>query len=213
MKIMILMAWLIILSPFSSPALATNATTTPPNYTIVILGDSLTDGYGLSKDEAFPALVEKRFHADGQKDVKVLNAGISGSTSSSAPQRLKWFLKTKPQLLAIALGANDGLRGLPTAKLYENLSQTIETAQAAKIKVVLFGMKMPANYGAKYQKDFEKVYVDLAKKYKVELLDFLLANVATLKDLNQEDGIHPNAKGHEVIANQVYPFLKKVIKR
>ena len=156
MKLTTLIACLIILSPFSSLAIATNAPAPKPNYTIVILGDSLTDGYGLSKDEAFPALVEKRFHADGQKDVKVLNAGISGSTSSSAPQRLKWFLKTKPQVLAIALGANDGLRGLPTAKLYQNLSQTIEAAQAAKIKVVLFGMKMPANYGAKYQKDLAR---------------------------------------------------------
>ncbi|MEK6556185.1 MAG: GDSL-type esterase/lipase family protein, partial [Bdellovibrionota bacterium] len=142
----------------NKPALTTPPPTSSTNYTIVVLGDSLTDGYGLAKEQAFPALVEKKFHAEGQKDIKVINAGISGSTSSSAPQRLKWFLKTKPQVLVVALGANDGLRGIPTAQLYKNLSKTIQTAQDSHIKVILFGMKMPANYGSKYQKDFEKVY-------------------------------------------------------
>lgn len=199
--------------PNNKPPLTTPPPTSSTNYTIVVLGDSLTDGYGLAKEQAFPALVEKKFHAEGQKDIKVVNAGISGSTSSSAPQRLKWFLKTKPQVLVVALGANDGLRGIPTAQLYKNLSKTIQTAQDSHIKVILFGMKMPANYGSKYQKDFERVYTDLAKKYKVELFDFLLTDVATIKELNQEDGIHPNAKGHEIIAANVYQFLKKVLKK
>ena len=191
--------------PFSIQTLAQS------EYRIVILGDSLTDGYGLSKEQAFPAIVEKMFHEDGKKNVKIINAGISGSTSSSAKQRLNWFLKSKPQMLAVALGANDGLRGLPIENLIQNLSETVESAQKAGIRVVLFGMKMPPNYGPKYQKDFEQAFVKVAQKYKIERLDFLLDGVATVKELNLEDRIHPNEKGHQVIAKNVYSFLKKLV--
>lgn len=197
---------------FASPLLFASPTgQKKADFKIAILGDSLTDGYGLKKDQAYPALVEKKFHENKMTHVKVTNAGISGSTSSSAKQRLNWILKTQPNLLVIALGANDGLRGLPNESLYNNLSQAIEEAQKNKVKVVLFGMKLPANYGPDHRKAFEMVFQRLAKTYKIDLLDFLLEGVATNKALNLEDGIHPNTKGHEVIAKNVYQFLRKHI--
>lgn len=193
---------IVIVLLFSSPAWsATN------EFRIVILGDSLTEGYGISKDVAFPALLEKKFHDDGMNQVKIINAGISGSTSSSAPGRLKWILKTNPHLILLALGANDGLRAVPVETLKKNLKAAIKDIRDAKVDVVLVGMKMPPNYGKKYSGDFESVFTSLAKEEKVKLIPFLLANTAGNKELTQPDGIHPNEKGHILISDYVYNQL------
>lgn len=181
--------------------------------TIVALGDSLTDGYGLPKEQAYPALVEKRFHADGFQQVKVLNGGISGSTSAGAENRLKWFLKSKPQILLLALGANDGLRGVSTESTRTNLKKAIQLAKDNQMEVVLAGMMLPPNYGKKYTEDFKKMYVDLAKSEKIHFIPFLLEGVAGIQKLNQEDGIHPNADGHVIMANTVYKHLKPLVEK
>ncbi|MBY0314685.1 MAG: arylesterase [Bdellovibrionales bacterium] len=176
--------------------------------TIVALGDSLTEGYGIAMEKAYPAILEQKLKT-AKKDVKVINAGSSGSTSASAESRLLWQLKSKPDILILALGANDGLRGLPPKSTYENLAKAIELAQKNKLKVILTGMMMPQNYGDDYRKQYAATFTDLAQKYKVTLMPFLLEGVAMKKELNLADGIHPNEKGHEVIAERMLPIVQK----
>jgi acyl-CoA thioesterase-1 len=180
----------------------------PPPIKIVILGDSLTEGYGLSKEQAFPHLVEKKF-LEKKKPVEIINAGVSGSTSSGGLARVAWTLKSKPQFVLVALGANDGLRGLSLAELEKNLREIIQKVRAGGAKPLIAGMKMPPNYGAAYTKQFEQVYKDIAKKEKVPLLPFLLEGVASQTKLNLPDGIHPNEEGHKILAATIYQFLEK----
>ena len=177
---------------------------------IVILGDSLTAGYGVPKEAAFPARLERKLIKQG-KDVKVIAAGISGSTSASGLRRLKWQMKQRPQVLLLALGANDGLRGVKIEKTRENLSKVIEEAKKSKLKVILVGMKLPPNYGEAYRSDFEKMYEKLSKTEGVKHIPFLLKGVAGVPTLNLEDGIHPNEKGHEKIAEYILPFVKEAL--
>jgi acyl-CoA thioesterase-1 len=177
---------------------------------LLMLGDSLTEGLGVPRDAAYPALVEKKIKADG-KNWQVINAGISGSTSASGPSRIKWQLKAKPDLVLLALGANDGLRGFKVKDMEKNLSQTIELVQKEKIPLILAGMMMPPNYGAEYRKDFEQAFKRVAAKYKVPMIPFILDGVAGLPNLNQTDGIHPNEKGHEIVADNVYKVLKSYL--
>ncbi|MBY0517942.1 MAG: arylesterase [Bacteriovoracaceae bacterium] len=176
--------------------------------TILFIGDSLTEGYGIDQEDAFPAQVEKLLHGQGKKDIKVINGGISGSTTANATQRVKWFLKSKPDILVLALGANDGLRGLEVIESEKNLSSAIKLAQENKIKVLLAGMKLPRNYGAEYRVNFELMFKRLAKNYKVPLLDFLLEGVGGVPEYNQADGIHPTAKGHLKVAQNVVKALE-----
>lgn len=173
-----------------------------------MLGDSLTEGYGVKKENAYPALVEKKLHADGKTEWKVVNAGISGSTSASALSRVKWVSKSQPKILFLALGANDGLRGLPNSSTKKNLQAAIHYAKEQGIKVFLAGMMMPPNYGKEYTKSFEKIFPELAKAENIPLLPFLLQDVGGISKLNQTDGIHPNEAGHKIIATHVYDFLK-----
>jgi acyl-CoA thioesterase I len=177
---------------------------------LVILGDSLTEGYGVAKEAAYPALLEKKIKAAGQ-DWTVINSGISGSTSASGPSRMKWLLKSKPDLVLLALGANDGLRGLKVSELEKNLSETILIAQKEKVSVVLAGMQMPPNYGEKYTTEFAAAFPKIAKKYKIKLIPFLLEGVAADSKLNLADGVHPNEKGHQVLADSVYKALKDIL--
>jgi acyl-CoA thioesterase-1 len=178
---------------------------------LLVLGDSLTEGFGVAKEMAYPALLEKKLRAGGQ-DWTVINAGISGSTSASAVSRLKWQLKNKPDVLLLALGANDGLRGLKTDELEKNLAATIELAQKENIPVILVGMMMPPNYSKDYTEKFKAVYPRLAKKYRVKkFIPFLLEGVGGVTSLNQSDGIHPNEKGQEAIADHLYEQLKDVL--
>jgi acyl-CoA thioesterase-1 len=177
---------------------------------LLILGDSLTDGYGVAKASAYPALLEKKIQASGKKWT-VINAGISGSTSASAPSRLKWQLKNKPDLMILALGANDGLRGFDPKATEKNLAETIEMALKEKVTIILAGMLMPQNYGTAYQKQFEQIYINLANRYKLRRIPFLLEGVALDPKLNLPDGIHPNEKGHEVVANTVFNNIKDLL--
>jgi acyl-CoA thioesterase-1 len=175
--------------------------------TVLALGDSLTEGYGLAKDDAYPALLEKRIHAEGRKDVSVLNAGVSGSTSASAVSRLRWHLKTKPQVVILALGANDMLRGMNPAETEKNLAAAIELAQSANARVLLVGMRAAPNYGPDYVARFEKIYPALAKRYHVPLVPFLLEGVAGKGSMNQADGIHPNPAGQKQLAATLFPAV------
>lgn len=177
---------------------------------ILILGDSLAEGYGLDEAMAFPRVVEKKLN-DKKINVKVINGGVSGATSASGIQRLKWHLKKPVEILLLELGANDGLRGLSVPDTKKNLKEIIKFAKEKKVKVMLLGILMPPNYGEDYTKQFEKMYKQLASEEKIPFLPFLLDGVAGNPKLNLPDGIHPNQKGHEVIAEKVAQFLEKNI--
>jgi len=176
---------------------------------ILFLGDSLTEGYGLQKQQAFPKIVENLIQTKLSKDIKVINGGVSGSTTTDALARLQWYLRKKPSLIFIAIGANDGLRGLNLTQSKKNLQKIIENALASNAKVIISGMLIPPNYGAKYTQEFKNMYEDLAKKYSLKMMPFLLDGVAGEKAMNQTDGIHPNEKGHIIIAKNVVEFIKK----
>ncbi len=177
---------------------------------IVLIGDSLTEGYGVSREQAYPALIQKRAEKDGLHWL-VINAGISGSTAASAKSRVEWQLKQKPDLIMIALGANDGLRGTDIKNIESNLSAALEVTAKSGVKIILAGVYLPPNYGADYTRRFAAIYPRLAAKYHTALIPFLLENVGGQQNLNQSDGIHPNAKGHERIVNTVYPAIVKLL--
>jgi len=175
---------------------------------ILFLGDSLTEGLGVSKDEAYPKLVEDLIQKRLGKTISVINGGVSGSTTSDGLARLKWYLKRKPSIVLVALGANDGLRGLNLEKSQENLEAIIQYAQKADAKVLLAGMLIPPNYGEVYGKQFKAMYEKIQTKYGLKALPFLLEGIAGKKEYNQADGIHPNAKGHQLMAQLVFQFIK-----
>lgn len=177
--------------------------------TILFLGDSLTEGYGLNKEEAFPKLVQNLILKKLKKNVKVINGGVSGSTTSDGLARLKWYIRKQPDLIFIALGANDGLRGLDLTQSQKNLEEIILYAKKSNAKVFLAGMLMPPNYGPTYSKNFKNMYEKTSLKYKLKTMPFLLEGVAGKRELNQRDGIHPNAKGHKHIAKNIFEFIKE----
>lgn len=175
---------------------------------VLFLGDSLTAGYGLSAAEAYPALLQKRWEKRGLP-WKARNAGVSGATTAGTLESLSWNLTPDVKLVFLAIGANDGLRGLPAAQTRKNIAAIIERCRAAGARVILAGMKIPPNYGEEYSAAFEKNYAALAARYKLKLLPFLLEGVAGRRDKNLDDGIHPNADGHELIAGRVDAFFTK----
>ena len=177
--------------------------------TILFLGDSLTEGLGVTKENAFPKLVETLIQKELKKNITVINGGVSGSTSSDGLARLKWYLKKKPYIVFLALGTNDGLRGLNLKQSQKNLEEIVEYAQKFKAKVLLAGMRIPPNYGPEYVEDFEKIYQELKNKYNLKTMPFLLDGVAGVQKMNQRDGIHPNEEGHKIIAKKVFMFLKE----
>jgi acyl-CoA thioesterase-1 len=179
--------------------------------TILFLGDSLTEGLGVSKEQAYPHLIQTMIQAKLDKKIKVINGGVSGSTTSDALARLQWYLKQKPDIVFIALGTNDGLRGLNLKQTQENLEEIITHAKNSNAKVLLSGMLLPPNYGLDYTQAFQKIYEKIKEKHSLAYLPFLLQDVAGVKELNQADGIHPNAKGHQQIAKTVFSFLKDEI--
>ena len=180
--------------------------------TILFLGDSLTEGYGVGVENSFPTVFTNLAKKAGFDDLKIVNGGVSGSTTASGLKRLKWFLRSKPDTLFLALGANDGLRGVDLKKSKQNLLEIIKTAKSKSIEVVLAGMQLPPNYGIKYTYQFKKMFVDIARDQKIKLYPFLLEGVAGKKNLNLPDGIHPNSQGHEVIGKKVFEFLKGNLK-
>ena len=183
-------------------------TTSDKRPRIIFLGDSLTAGLGLDVERSYPALIQKRLDADGL-EYQVVNAGVSGDTSAAGLRRLEWALADgMPRVLVVALGGNDGLRGLPPEQLQQNLATIIEKAQARGMTVILAGMEAPPNFGADYTSRFRNVYPELARKYMVTLIPFLLLGVAGNPALNQGDGIHPNERGAQIIADMVWEVLE-----
>jgi acyl-CoA thioesterase-1 len=177
---------------------------------IVALGDSLTAGLGLAESQAYPALLQKKLDAEGYR-FEVVNAGVSGDTSAGGLRRLDWALDGDVRVLIVALGANDGLRGLSAAEMKKNLDAIVQRAKERNIVVILAGMEAPPNYGPEYTASFRQVYQDVAREQGVLLLPFLLDSVAGNSALNQGDGIHPNARGAEIIADAMWKVLHPVL--
>lgn len=178
--------------------------------TVLFLGDSLTEGYQLSKEDAYPSLIEMSLKKK-YPDLKVINGGVSGATTASGLKRLNWYVKARPGIIVLALGANDGLRGLNLSESEKNLSEIIEKAQSQNTKVIMVGMKMPTNYGEPYRSNFENLFPKLAKKYKLPLVPFLLEGVGGNPKLNLADGIHPNPEGHKIMAKTVTKVLEPLL--
>jgi len=179
---------------------------------ILFYGDSLTAGYGLSTEEAFPNQVEKKLKAKG-KNCKVVNAGLSGETSAGGLSRLDWVLRQPVDIFVLELGGNDGLRGLPLEQTQKNLQAIIDKVKAKypKVKIVVAGMMVPPNMGPEYTAQFKKIYPELAKKNKASLIPFLLENVGGNEKLNIADGIHPNADGHRLVADNVLKIVEPLL--
>jgi acyl-CoA thioesterase-1 len=178
---------------------------TPP-VKLAVLGDSLTAGYGIKPEQAFPVLLQAALKAEG-RDVAVLNHGVSGDTSAGGLDRLDWVLGDKPDIVMVELGANDALRGIDPAITERNLSAIIEKLKAAGVTVWLAGMMAPRNLGPEYVGAFDGIYQRLADKYQVPLYPFILEGVAQDPTLNQADGLHPNPRGAEVLAQHLLPFV------
>lgn len=179
---------------------------------IVALGDSLTAGLGVARDEAYPALLEARLRRNGH-DYRVVNAGVSGDTSAGGRRRVDWVLRSKPEVVIVALGANDGLRGLPVEELRGNLEAIVRRLQAAGVRVLLAGMRVPPNYGDDYARAFTAVFPAVARRTGVPLAPFLLEGVAGQAGLNQADGVHPTAEGQRLIADTLWPYLQRLLAR
>jgi acyl-CoA thioesterase I len=179
---------------------------------ILFFGDSLTAGYGLSTEEAFPALVEKKIN-EQTKRCTVVNAGLSGETSAGGLARIDWVLRKPVDIFVLELGANDGLRGLPLDQTEKNLQGILDKVKARypSAKVVLAGMMVPPNMGTDYSKKFLTIYPALAKKNNATLISFLLEGVAGNEKLNLPDGIHPNPEGQKIVANTVFTKLKPLL--
>ena len=194
----------------ASKTLAAKQTT---RKTIVAVGDSLTAGLGVDESLAYPALLQKKLAGDGYH-FNVVNAGVSGETSSGTLSRIQWVISSlKPDIIILETGANDGLRGIDTDILRKNLDRIVSIIRAHHIKVLLCGMKMLPNLGPEYVKAFARVYPEIARKYAIPLMPFFLEGVAGDPRFNQPDGLHPTAKGYRRIVDHIYPYVLEVIKR
>lgn len=179
---------------------------------ILALGDSLTAGFGLAPDEAFPARLERALRAEG-RDVTLINAGVSGDTTAGGKARLDWALAAKPNLAIVELGANDGLRGLDPRLTHANLDAILKRLKAAGVPVLLTGMLAPPNYGRDFEAEFKAVFSRLAAEHDVVFYPFFLDGVAGDSRLSLPDGLHPNAKGVQVIVERILPSVRKLLER
>ena len=177
---------------------------------IVAFGDSLTAGLGVAAEESYPARLQRRLDEQGLR-YRVINAGVSGDTTAGGVRRVDWVLKSRPDLVILELGGNDGLRGLNLDETKANLERIIKRCQDASVTVILAGMKLPPNYGAEYTKGFEAIYPALAKQYRLTLIPFFLDGVAGSASLNQADGIHPTSEGYRIIADKVMETVKPLL--
>lgn len=193
---------------FASSALAA----APAPRTVLVFGDSLSAGYGLEPGQSYPDFLQRKLDAAGFA-YRVVNEGISGDTSSGGAARVDSVLGHKPRIVVLALGANDGLRGIPVPQTRENLDQIIAQLKAAGVKVLLAGITLPRNYGADYIRDFDKIYPDLARKHAVQRLAFLLEGVALNPKLMQRDALHPTAAGCEIVAGNVLAALRPLLNK
>ncbi len=180
--------------------------------TIVFFGDSLTAGFGLDPDEAYPALVQKKIDETG-RPWRIVNAGLSGETTAGGLRRLDWILRQRMDVFVIELGGNDGLRGIPPETSRSNLQTMIERIRAKhpRVTIVLAGMQLPANMGPEHTRRFAAIYPELAKANQAVLIPFLLDGVGGIPSLNQADGIHPTAEGHKIVAATVWQALQPLL--
>jgi acyl-CoA thioesterase-1 len=178
---------------------------------VVVLGDSLTAGLGISASDSYPALLQRKID-ERNLGFDVVNAGVSGDTSTGGLRRLDWVLQGDVRVLVVALGANDGLRGLPVAELKKNLETIVETARTRRVSVLLAGMEAPPNLGPEYTAAFRNAYREVAREEQVPLVPFLLEGVAGQSELNQRDGIHPNEEGAKRVADTVWPALEPLLR-
>lgn len=180
---------------------------------IVVLGDSLTAGYGLDADVAFPARLQAALKAKGHADVTVANAGVSGDTASGGLERLDWSVPQGTDAVIVELGANDALRGVDPKVTKSALDQILSRLASRRIPVLLAGMKAPRNMGPDYVRDFDAIYPALASTHQVVFYPFFLAGVATDPKFNQGDGLHPNADGVDVVVRDILPSIEELIGR
>ncbi len=178
---------------------------------LLVLGDSLTSGWGLAAPDSFPARLERALHAAGRQDVRVLASGVAGDTSAGGRARLAWSLADRPDAAIVELGANDGLRGIDPASTYDNLDAILTELKRREIPVLLAGMYAPPNLGREYGEAFDGIYPRLAARHGVVLYPFFLDGVAVEPRLNQADGIHPNADGVAVIVERILPYVMKLL--
>ncbi|WP_368744766.1 arylesterase [Desertibaculum subflavum] len=178
---------------------------------VVALGDSLMAGYGLDPEQALPARLESKLKADGLT-IRIQNASVSGDTTAGGLARLDWAMADKPDFALVALGANDMLRGLDPAQMRANLDKILTELKARGIKPILFGMRAQRNLGTDYVNEFEQVYADLARAHGVPFYPFLLEGIAMQPGFNLPDGLHPNARGIDVLADRIAPFLERAIR-
>ena len=179
---------------------------------IVAFGNSLTAGLGVSPDQAYPAQLQCRLREAGY-DHDVINAGVSGDTTTGGLRRLAWILKIRPSMVILELGANDGLRGQPLSLMASNLAKIIDGLQEADVEVVLAGMQIPPNYGLDYTTGFASLFEQVARDHSVTLIPFFLEGVAARKELNQADGIHPTAEGYRIVAQTVFDVIEPLLKK
>jgi acyl-CoA thioesterase-1 len=204
-----LAAAVLLLLALLAPALALAMDAEP---VVAVLGDSLTAGLGVAAGDAFPARLQARLQREGYR-YRVVNAGVSGDTTAAGLRRVDWVLRSRPEIVIVALGANDGLRGLSVPAMQSNLTQIVERLRAAGARVLLAGMRVPPNYGDDYARRFESAFREVAVRTGATLMPFLLAGVAGDPVLNQADGIHPTANGQAVVADSVWKHLKPLLKR
>ena len=179
---------------------------------IVAFGDSLTAGLGVTPDDSYPAQLQAKLRAEGYA-YRVVNAGVSGDTTAGGLRRVDWALKNKPDIAIIALGANDALRGQDLASVRANLDGIVARFQKAGARVLVAGMEVPPNYGARYAAEFRRLYADVARKRGAAFMPFLLDGVAGTPRLNQPDGIHPTAEGYRIVAASLWPYVSPLLTR
>lgn len=194
----------------AAPSQPSSQSSEPRAIHLLFIGDSITDGYGVKRSESYPSVIERKLQSAGKR-VKVTNAGVSGSVSADSDRRLQWQLRAKPDVLILALGGNDALKGTPVEAIKNNLGKTIDLAKKNNVKVLLAGIKVFSNFGDEYNNALEKMYKDLAREKKVPLLPFLLEGVALDKTLMLPDAKHPNAKGQEKVAELVLKALEPLL--
>ena len=179
---------------------------------IVTLGDSLTEGFGVPEEQNWPSRLQRRLAEAGYPH-RVVNAGVSGDTSAGGLARMDWLLRQRVDILIVELGANDGLRGVDPGVTRRNLSAIIAQGQAHGATVVLAGMRMAYNVGPDYQRQFNELFPELARQHGVALIPFILEGVATRRELNQSDGIHPTGEGYELVTGNVWKVLQPLLKK
>src|SRR3989454_4295025 len=204
--------WAVVLLVISVASLFAAPRAAAEPHVIVAFGDSLTAGLGVSPEESYPSRLEARLRAAGY-DYRVVNAGVSGDTTAGGLRRVDWALRSKPEIVIVALGANDGLRGQDLKSVRSNLDVIVARFQKAGAHVLLAGMEMPPNYGARYTTDFRALFAEVARKRGATFMPFLLDGVAGNPQLNQSDGIHPTAEGYAAVSDRLWPYLQPLLKR